>query len=284
MSQDEAQGVKDGEAADLQNENENESSLHDENGVEKDGAEIIEQSEKKGKDSAFAELRRRAEAAERQLRERDAWVSQKYGESYGIHTWEQYQAAIERNQRKQAEDYRQKRETELEQSGYNVKEIREIMRTDPEYQALKAENEQLRADMEKDKKAKAQEKGFQKLNAEHAALRKKFGDLVPPLDKIDGETARLIMEEGWTLTAAWKEANEDKILEWAKTRERSKTLRDVNSKDHLGSEKSSESQDLNKHIEITPEIRRTWQRIHGKKITDAEIRKRIAKYQPKTAK
>ncbi len=287
MSQEEIQGAKAEEVAELPDEIEKESSLQDETDAvqEEGGAEVIEQPEKKGKDSAFAELRRRAEYAERQLRERDAWVERNYGQSHGVHTWEQYQQAIERNQRREAEEYRQKRESELEQAGYNVKEVREIMRTDPEYQSMKTENERLRAEIEQDKHDKKVSAAAQKIKEEHAALRKKFGDLVPAtLDKLDKETARLIMEEGWTLTAAWKEANEERILEWAKTRERSKALRDSNSKDHLGTEKSKESQDLNKHIEITDEMRRVWKSIHGKKITDAEIRKRIAKHQPKTAK
>ncbi len=231
---------------------------------------------------AFAELRRRAEEAERRLQQYNQTVKQHFGDTHGLHDLDSYFSAVgqtlqqqQAQQQTQAEQYRSRREAELEASGYNVKEIREIMRSDPEYVQMKQKNQMLEQRVAAEEKQRQQERLSQQIMSDHARLKEKYGDLVPDLKDIDKDTIAL-MNQGIPLRAAWLQANEDAILEHAKTMTKAKTLRDVGSKQHLDTEKGGGG-DFESQVEIPEDQLKVWKSLFpGKKLS--EYKQMASKY------
>lgn len=233
-------------------------------------------------DAAFAKMRRELERYKKELEARDKWVAETFGQTHGITTWEQYQAAVGRTleqqqaqQQIEMERYREQRERELEEQGYNVKEIREIFRNDPVFQQMVQENQYLKQQIQEEQKRRETDRIVQQIQKDHQYLRQKYGDLVPEnLNELDDEVKEN-MRQGMPLRAAWLLANEDKILESAKTRTQQNTLRSVNSKSHLGTEKSGGPMDTEPQVDIPPEKLAVWRALG---YSDKEAKKRELKY------
>jgi len=244
---------------------------------------------------AFAEMRKKAEAAERAaqkakdeiVRQRDAEIAAEFGESHGIFTWEQYKSAIAR-EKQQKVDQSRKQQAELPKQlyadliakGYDPKVAESIadgLATKIELQQLKDERAiEKKINLEKETKAQAEarkDKAAKQILTDHQVLSKKYGDLVPGLDAMDAATIEL-MKQGIPLKAAWLTAHEDEVIEFAKNGGAKKVLKNVNSKAHLQSEKSG-SGSFGKEVELSPEKLRVWR---GFGYSEKEARKREAKY------
>jgi hypothetical protein len=168
-------------------------------------------------DRAFAEMRRKAEAAERKAeqerRERDNWVANNFGESHGIRTWEQYQEAITREKQQKMEQERQQQAQLPNQiyqkaisEGYDP-QIAQLM-ADKAKQDVLITQLQQRLDVGEQRESERQRRFTQEavakqIRADHEELSKKYGsDLVPALDSLDEGTLAM-MRAGVPLKAAW---------------------------------------------------------------------------------
>jgi hypothetical protein len=215
--------------------------------------------------AAFAELRRKAEQAENALKERDAWVSQKFGATHGIHTWDQYQAAIERTHQQEMlsrqEEIKQKpvqvfQQTyqQLVQEGYDERVAREIATTkaDNVFQALQVQavqeelaaikrQEQERQQRDEQQRLQREQEAVkqqlaQSILTDHTKLREEYGDMVPvDLSRLDQGTLDRL-QKGYSLYDAWYMSNRTKILEQTQKAATQKTLNNLNSKSHLKTE------------------------------------------------
>ena len=214
--------------------------------------------------AAFAELRRKAEDAERALKARDSGVEQNFGQQ-GLKTWEQYQAAVEEGKRQQEvarqQEMQQRPQAVYQQSyqqlieqGYD-QEVAHRMATieannvahSLEVQAMKDKlamlerQEQEKAQREQEirqqqEQEAAKEKMTQELLSDHKKLREEYGDLVPAdLSKLDQPTVDRL-QRGYTLYDAWFLSNRTKITEQTQKAAAQKTLNNLNSKSHLKTE------------------------------------------------
>jgi len=234
-------------------------------------------------DKAFADLRRRAEAAERKIQQYNQVVRENFGQTHRLNDLDSYFNAVNQmlqqrqtGQQAQTEKYRLDKEAQLEAQGYNVREIREILRTDPAFIQMNQENQQLKQQLANDQQQRQQERLTQQIVADHVKLRDKYGDLVPELQDLDEGTVAL-MKQGIPLRAAWLQTNEDAILEHAKTTTKAKTIRDVGSKNHLDTEKGGGG-DFEAQVDLSNDEIRTWRGIFGKSLTIAQIKEKVSKY------
>ncbi|OPX93990.1 MAG: hypothetical protein A4E53_00153 [Pelotomaculum sp. PtaB.Bin104] len=256
--------------------------------IQQDDSVVAGQKEQKPiqtpeQDKAFADLRRRAEAAERKIQQYNQIVQQNFGQTHGLNDMDSYFNAVNQtlqqqqvSQQQQVEKYRSEKEAQLESQGYNVREIREIFRTDPVFIRMNQENQALKRQLATDQQQRQQERLTQQIMADHVKLRDKYGDLVPDLQDLDDNTVALI-KQGIPLRAAWLQANEDAILEHAKTTTKAKTIRDIGSKNHLDTEKGGAGE-FEAQIDLSNDELRTWRGIFGKKLTVAQIKEKVSKY------
>lgn len=239
-------------------------------------------------DRAFAELRRKAEAAERKAeqerREKDTWVENNFGQSHGLKTWEQYQAAIDHERRQRAEQEKQQQAQLPNQvyqkavsDGYDP-QIAQLM-ADKVKQDLKVQELEQRLQFGEQRESEKQrqvamENIGKQIQADHEALVKKYGsDMVPALESLDQGTLAM-MKAGVPLKAAWLATHEDEVLEFAKRNGANKTLKNVNSKAHLQSEKSGGG-GFETTVDLSPEQLRVWKMMG---YSEKEAKKRAAKY------
>ena len=239
-------------------------------------------------DRAFAELRRKAEAAERKAeqerRERDTWVESNFGQSHGLKTWEQYQAAIDHERRQKAEQEKHQQAQLPAQvyqkavsDGYDP-QIAQLM-ADKVKQDLKVQELEQRLQVSEQRESEKQRQSAmenigKQIKADHEALVKKYGsDMVPALDSLDEGTLAM-MRSGVPLKAAWLATHEDEVLEFAKRNGANKTLKNVNSKSHLQSEKSGGG-GFEATVDLSPEQLRVWKMMG---YSEKEAKKRAAKY------
>lgn len=232
---------------------------------------------------AYAELRRRAEAAEGKLQQYTQTVQQHFGQTHGLNDLDSYFSAIgqtiqqqQAQQQQQVEHYRTQREEQLAATGYNIKDIREIMRSDPAFIQMNQENQNLKRQAAAEQQQRQIERIGQQLMADHAKLKEKYGDMVSELKDLDEETVTLL-KQGIPLRAAWLQANEDSILEHAKTTTKAKTMKDIGSKNHLDTEKGGGGE-FEAQIELSAEEIKAWRGIHGKNLTVAQIKQIVSKY------
>jgi len=242
-------------------------------------------------DRAFAEMRRKAEAAEKAAQQakvdiqaqRDAEFANRFGKSHGIFTEAQYWAALDREEQAKTEQQRQQMQQKPNQiyqeaisKGYDPEVARlmaEKVQQDLELQDVKQRLANVdQREMERQKRA-MHEMAANQIRADHTELSKKYGDLVPPIKELDEET-KAMMQRGVPLKAAWLATHEDEVLEFAKKAGANKTMKNVNSKAHLQSEKSG-SGDFGTEVNLTPDQLRVW-RAMG--YNEKEARKRAAKY------
>jgi len=241
--------------------------------------------------AAFARMRKEKEAAERKAqqirdevqRQRDAEYAKRFGQSHGIFTEAQYWAAMDRE--RQAKEAAQKQQqSQLPQQiyqqaikeGYDPK-VAELMAKDVardiELQNLKQQLIVGQQEKQMEKQQAQRDAIAKQIIADHEALSKKYGEMVPALEDLDEATVNL-MRQGVPLKAAWLTTHEDEIIEFAKSGGARKALKNVNSKAHLQSERSGAG-DFGAKVELSPEQLRVW-RAMG--YSEAEARRRAAKY------
>ena len=214
--------------------------------------------------AAFAEMRRKAEEAEKALKERDAWVEQTFG-NQGITSWQQYQAAIEEGRRQQElarqqelqqrpqQVYQQTYQEFIEQ-GYDQQIAHRLAQTEAntvaqalEVQTMKEQmtalerQRQEAAQREQEKQQQqqqeaAKEKMVNELLSDHKKLQEEYADLVPAdLNQLDTATVERL-QRGYSLYDAWFLSNRAKIVEQKQKAASQKTLNNLNSKSHLKTE------------------------------------------------
>lgn len=269
------------------------SGVVDQNG-EEDAPETVKgQSPEANK--AFAEMRKRAEAAERKAEiardetarqiqlQKDARYAEQFGKSHGIYTEAQYWQAMEKQRKDNEEQARQQalrkpKEVyqQLIKEGYDPK-VAELaakdMEKDIEIAQLKQDRAAEKLALQQKEQAAVKENLAKKILHEHDYLTKKYGDLVPSLDQLDAETIAM-MRDGVPLKAAWLAVNEDKVIEHAKRNGTAKALKNVNSKSHLTTEKDGGG-DFGTEVTLSPEQLRVWKAMG---YSDKEARKRASKY------
>ena len=242
--------------------------------------------------AAFAEMRRKAEEAERVLRERDAWVEQNFGQSHGLRNWEQYQAAIEQTHRQQQvarqQELQQRPQMVYQQSyqqlieqGYDQQVAHRMATAEANNLAnvlkMQALEERL-ATQERQEQQKTeqqqQEAVVNQILTDHKYLREKYADLVPDIENLDAQTVAL-MYQGIPLKAAWLAANEDAVIDFAKGKGAQKATREINSKAHLDSEKGGGS-GIGKQVHVSAEKLQVWRALG---YSDKEARQKEARYQ-----
>jgi len=219
--------------------------------------------------AAFAEMRRKAEAAERRAadletqRKRDQEIARKYGKEYGVYsdadvaaqygkshginTVEEFEAAL------QKEEYKAK--------GVDPDLINELVANHPDIKAAKAQQGQAAINAE-----------IKELADEYPDLKvKTLADMqaLPNFDAIKEKAYR-----GMTLLEAYEAVNRAEIRQRAKEEGAQGAIRNIGSKAHLGTEKSG-NQVQGKEVEVSAEKMRVWKAMG---YTEAEARKKEAKY------
>lgn len=241
--------------------------------------------------TAFAEMRRKAEQAEQELKARDAWAKQNFS-SQGLETWEQYQAAIEEGQRRETlarqqqmqqrpQQVYQQTYQELIELGYDQQVAHRLAKNEADNAAyalkVQAMEEKLTTieNQEKQKtEQQEQEAMIKQVLNDHQYLKGKYGDLVPDIETLDEKTVAL-MNQGIPLKAAWLAANEDAIVDFARGKGAQKAVREINSKAHLDSEKGGGS-GIGKQVHISDEKLNVWRTLG---YSDKEARQKEARYQ-----
>ncbi|MGE5403784.1 MAG: hypothetical protein ACM3PP_02485 [Candidatus Saccharibacteria bacterium] len=164
--------------------------------------------------AAFAEQRRQIEQFKKEQAERDQWVEQNFGQSHNLHTWQEYQQAVEKTNQMQAEQRRQEMQTRPQQvaqevyqrmiqDGYDEEMARReanregaLVAQSLQIEALQAEIIGVKSQTEQEKQAALQreqqqteqamvEKGTQMILGDYDRLKADYGDLLPD---IQGET------------------------------------------------------------------------------------------------
>jgi len=262
-------------------------------GAEEDNAPEAIKKQSPEADRAFAEMRRKAEAAEKAAQQakvdiqaqRDAEFANRFGKSHGIFTEAQYWAALDREEQAKTEQQRQQMQQKPNQiyqeaisKGYDPEVARlmaEKVQQDLELQDVKQRLANVdQREMERQKRA-MHEMAANQIRADHTELSKKYGDLVPPIKELDEET-KAMMQRGVPLKAAWLATHEDEVLEFAKKAGANKTMKNVNSKAHLQSERSG-SGDFGIEVNLDPDQLKVWRQAFPNE-SDARLKKRASKY------
>jgi len=223
---------------------------------------------------AFAEMRRRAEASERRAAEveaqrqsdvavarkygkdygvySDADIAAKYGQSHGITTVEQFEAAL------QDEQYRQQ--------GLDPDAVNQIVSQSPVFRSIQQQQQQILSQYGKT----LIEKDFEELTREHSEI-KSMNDLynLPNYERI-----RKLVGADCSLLEAYEVVNRAEIRKRDKESGAQQTIRNINSKSHLGTEKSG-NQQQGREVEISAEKMRVWKSMG---YAEAQARQKEAKY------
>ncbi len=198
--------------------------------TEESGAQVVAEKQSKEKDAAFADARRKEEIERlrSELKARDKWVAENFGNTHGIYTWEQYQGAIEAAKAQQVNAEQQKALEALKADGVDVDTILKVVEHHPKLRALEAENLTLKKRVEE-----------QSLTAQFNELRSKFPEIKKP-DDIDPQVWHVYgaAQDKLTLAQAYYAVHGDELLTRAEQGGKSKAIRDIGSKNHLTTEKS----------------------------------------------
>lgn len=242
-------------------------------------------------DAGFARLRREKEQLEQQLKQRDSWVAENFGKSHGITTWDQYQQAIEATRQRQAEQQKQQYQENLART---VQQMREEGYSEPVIQSyvenaqLKKEVQELKNKMltteqtfQQQQQQQQEQQAMSKVNTDFEKLKGKYPEFqsIEDLGKIDQDKWKIVQavyNATGDLVQAYESAHPDMVSKKATQ----KALKDVNSKSHLMSEKSTAG-DLGQVVDLSAEQLRVW-RAMG--YSEKEARKRAAKYMKKGGK
>ena len=220
----------------------------------------------------FAKLRRETDEIRTQLKARDSWVEQKFG-SQGIHTWEQYRAAVDAQQNAQTQaqvaqavESRKKRAEELRNVGIEPDIIDDLIKSHPEVQSLVRANAQL--------KQKADDEALVKQFEE---LSTGFPHIKEPSD-IDADTWRKFQgsQGNLTLFDAYVSVHSKDILATARGAGEQDAVAKLAGKQHLQTEKSVGKAGEEIEVHLTNEQLETWAVFgYDEKAARARERKRI---------
>lgn len=234
------------EVVDPQNDEEveEESPEDDESEIEEEPADLPKQS--KEQDRAFAEYRRRAEMAERELQAREQWIQNMFAQ-YGVKDWKDYQSKMENQVKAQ-------REQQLKDAGVDPKVIEQIIKNDPELVQLKQQNQVLQQQMQQ-----TQENA--RLVEEFNGLIKEFGEQFPDLQD-PANIPKEVWEkynQGYSLADAFLVTQRGKIMEKQTEKAKQSTLNKINSKQHLKTEKAGEGE--SNDVNISAEVMETYKEM-----------------------
>jgi hypothetical protein len=231
-------------------------------------AQQVKTPQSQEQNAAFAKMRRELDQYKRELATRDQWVADNFGQSHGITTWAEYQAAVQRTSQQQQQaqqaqiyQYHKQKEEELRSYGLDPNQIREFFRTDPAFIQMQQENQQLKGQLQLQKQQAEQEKHFQNIEQgkkmimdDHKRLKEEYGDLVPAAKNFDDLIEKLDpaviekMQRGYSLEDAFISANKAAILKRSKAAAKQQTLNSLNGKAHLKTEGDGASEGGDIHI------------------------------------
>ena len=239
-------------------------------------AEIVDQQTKSKQkpetDAAFAKLRREADEAKKELGRLDTWVSEKFGQSHGLHTWEAYQRAIDTtHQETQANAQRQQIQAaqaeyankfkQLEEQGYDPKFLQTLDQAfsqHPRLKQLEQMNGQLQNALNGIIKTSTQEKQQQEamtmVNDQFAELKgeyPEFKDMGALATSLGAETWEKLcgqLKKGYTMLDAYESVNRAALKKQTTAAVKQKTLNNLNSKAHLKTEGDGSTEGGDYHI------------------------------------
>jgi len=268
----------------------------EEESTPKEVPESVKREQSPEANAAFAEMRRKAEEAERKLaddqKRRDQFYADKFGKSHGIFTEAQYMVAVEQDQKRQEAQRQQEMQQrpqavyqqtyqQLIEQGYDQQVAHRMATVEANNVAnvlkMQALEDRLAArEKQEQQKSEQQQKeaAINQVLTDHKYLREKYADLVPDIENLDAQTVAL-MNQGIPLKAAWLAANEDAVIDFAKGKGAQKATREINSKAHLDSEKGGGS-GIGKQIHISDEKMQVWRALG---FSDKEAKQREARYQ-----
>jgi hypothetical protein len=253
--------------------------------------------------AAFAELRRKAEQAERKLADeqnrRDKFYADRFGER-GINTEAQYMKALEETHKQEAAARQQEIQTKPQQAamqtynqliaeGYDDSHARREANKEGALvaQSLQLESQKAEIAAIKQKEKLREEQAGQQVQQiqtqqilksweeDRAKLKEEYGDLVPDnLENLDQEVAEAL-RGGVPFKKAWLAANIDKVVDLAKGKGAQKAMKEINSKAHLDSEKGGGS-GVGKQVHVSDEKMEVWRALG---YSDKEARQKEARYQ-----
>jgi hypothetical protein len=203
---------------------------------------------------AFAELRRRAEQAEKKASAADKWVEETYGTTHNLHSWDDYQNALA--QQKADEQRRQ-----LQDAGIDPSVINQYIDNHPAVKAAKNMTE------------KAQQEQLQRqLQGEVEELSKEFPESgIKTIDDYINQPnypdMLKLIQRGYTLSDAYEKVNRAELRKKAAETAKQATLNNVNSKGHLKSPDGSNNIDIASVPADTLKLYKAW----FPKMSDADI-------------
>ena len=179
---------------------------------------------------AFADMRKRTEQAERaaqqyqqELQAREQWVKQMFSQ-YGVTNWKDYQAKMEQQVQKQ-------REQQFIDAGIDPKLVKDLIKNDPELQAIKQQNQMLQNQMQQ-KEAEA------KMVNDYGELTKEYPEMVTKPEDIPAEAWKLF-DKGYTLLDAYEKVNRKEIREYWSKGAKQKVMNDIKGKSHIKNDKAN---------------------------------------------
>lgn len=226
-------------------------------GTQEGETAVVEQQEDEKKqssevDSAFAKIRREKEDAEKEIKRRDTWVSQKYGKTHGLHTWADFERAA-------AEEAAQQQASQLaEQQGIPEELARRILLQENEINNLKQRDTMREVDTRNMRQKDAlKDKMF-------------FKELEPDIDALIGANPAVDVE------TAFKYLRGERMEDLVKQREQDarkqatqQALNNINGKAHLKSEGSGDEIDT---TSVPPETMAMYKRMNPKWTTEQIVK------------
>lgn len=227
-------GVEDNTDVEVADDNQDEDvevdeSLEDKGETEEEVADLPDTKQSKDQDRAFADLRRRAEQAERELQTREQWVKQMFAQ-YGVQNWQDYQSKMEQQVKAQ-------REKQLQDAGVDPRVIENIIKNDPELVQLKQQNQILQQQMKEQTENTRMVSEFNELVKEFG---KDFPELSDPTNIPKEVWDRY--NKGYSMVDAFYVTQRGKIMENQAAKTKQSTLNKINSKQHLKTEGAGESE------------------------------------------
>lgn len=193
-------------------------------------SEVVKPKQTKEQNKAFADMRRKAEQAEKaakqyqqELANRDQWVSQMFAQ-YGVNNWQDYQSKME-------QQFKTQREQQLKDAGIDPKLIENIIKNDPEVIAMKQQSQMLQQQMiQKEQEAR--------MVGDYSELTKEYPDLVAKPEDIDKEVWNLF-DRGYSLLDAYEKVHRKEVREYWSKGAKQKVMNDIKGKSHIKADRNN---------------------------------------------
>jgi hypothetical protein len=252
----EGAGVNDAQTADVQ---ENEDITTNEETTEGEGDTTSTVEEEKPfkndpQNKAFAELRRRAEEAEKRAKSADEWVESQYGKSHNLHTWQDYQNALAQQEQEQLR-------VQVEEAGVDPEILNQYINNNP---VIKQANQIMQQQQ--------QEALMRQLNDQVEEVSREFPE--SNIKTVQDYMAQpnypqmlQLVQRGYTLADAYEKVNRTELRKKAAESAKQATLNNVNSKGHLKSPQGSTDIDITSVPQETLKLYKQW----FPKMSDSDI-------------